>query len=455
MFFVGLYEKGTSETTSSHITNTYVPEMTSVQAEKVWNDDSDRDGLRPDSITLQLYKTVNGNTTAVGAPVTVTASDNWTYQFENLHKYEDGEEIVYTVKEESVPSGYTASVETDPHNTGVIIVTNTHVPNKVSVSASKEWDDDNNRDNIRPSELTFALYANGVKVDGSEKIVNAANNWSAEWTDLNQNSAGNPIRYTVREENVPNGYTVSYSTVSSNNYLITNTRTEYAVTDISVNKIWNDSNNQDGVRPESIKIHLLANGTVIDSRIVTAKDNWTWNFTDLDKYVNGTQILYTITEDPVEGYTTKINGYNVINTHVPENDDVSVTKVWHDDDNFSRQRPDSITVHLYANGTRIATQVITAADNWTWTFTNLDKYDENGLITYTVSEDPVENYVASVYVIEEGELVIINKYQPKPVTHDEPITPPDTSDTSITALILALASIFLGGLTLKRKKDNA
>ena len=37
------------------ITNTYTPEKTSVKARKVWVDGDNQDGLRPDSVTLQLY----------------------------------------------------------------------------------------------------------------------------------------------------------------------------------------------------------------------------------------------------------------------------------------------------------------------------------------------------------------------------------------------------------------
>ena len=54
-----------------------------------------------------------------------------------------------------------------------------------------------------------------------------------------------------------------------------------------------------GKRPTSITINLLANGVQKESKTVTEEDNWSWSFTNLSKYENGTEIIYTITEDAV------------------------------------------------------------------------------------------------------------------------------------------------------------
>ena len=47
--------------------------------------------------------------------------------------------------------------------------------------------------------------------------------------------------------------------------------------DIIGAKTWDDNNNQDGARPASITIRLLANGTEVDSKEVTAADQWEWS----------------------------------------------------------------------------------------------------------------------------------------------------------------------------------
>lgn len=58
----------------------------------------------------------------------LTSADAWTYTFRNLRQYKPGtlEEIKYTVEEEKVPAGYTATYENDP--TGVLVIKNNQNP---------------------------------------------------------------------------------------------------------------------------------------------------------------------------------------------------------------------------------------------------------------------------------------------------------------------------------------
>ena len=88
-------------------------------------------------------------------------------------------------------------------------------------------------------------------------------------------------------------------------------------TTISGTKTWNDNNNQDGIRPSSITVNLLANGRQVASKTVSASDNWQYSFDNLAAYANGQKITYTVTEDAVAGYTSTVDGYNITNTHNP------------------------------------------------------------------------------------------------------------------------------------------
>lgn len=105
---------------------------------------------------------------------------------------------------------------------------------------------------------------------------------------------------------------------------------------ITVKKMWNDADNQDGIRPESITINLLANGIKIATKTVTAGDGWAWTFSDLAKYEDGKEIVYTITEDAVAGgYTSQISGdaqhgYVITNTveDVPDTGDMATLGLW-------------------------------------------------------------------------------------------------------------------------------
>jgi hypothetical protein len=100
-------------------------------------------------------------------------------------------------------------------------------------------------------------------------------------------------------------------------FLITNSHSPETVT-VSGFKKWDDGNNQDGKRPESITINLLKNGEKVDSKTVTEKDQWSWTFDKLDKYEDGKEINYSITEEAVAGYSTTYDGYNVTNSYTPE-----------------------------------------------------------------------------------------------------------------------------------------
>ena len=87
---------------------------------------------------------------------------------------------------------------------------------------------------------------------------------------------------------------------------------------VSGTKTWNDENNKYDLRPNSITINLLANGTIIQSKEVNATDNWQYTFANLPKYDNDKiEIRYTITENELVDYTSEVNGYNVINTIKP------------------------------------------------------------------------------------------------------------------------------------------
>ena len=57
--------------------------------------------------------------------------------------------------------------------------------------------------------------------------------------------------------------------------------------DISGAKTWDDANDQDGLRPESITVHLLADGVEKAKKTVTEQDGWNWTFASLPKYENG------------------------------------------------------------------------------------------------------------------------------------------------------------------------
>jgi len=179
-------------------------------------------------------------------------------------------------------------------------------------------------------------------------------------------------------------------------YVITNTH-EAETIEISGTKTWKDNDDQDGKRPESITIRLLADNQVVDSVVVTAEDDWAYTFTDLPKYADGKEIVYTITEDAVSDYSSKISGYNVTNSYTPGKTSLTVTKVWEDNEDQDGIRPRKVTVVLVKNGEATnQTLTLRANNNWTGTFTGLDEYTDGELNVYTVQEVSVEGYTSVI-----------------------------------------------------------
>ena len=233
--------------------------------------------------------------------------------------------------------------------------------------------------------------------------------------------------YIIRETSAPSGYTLAKDVIVSADSFDSKGATatitdKKAVTTVSGTKTWNDNNNQDGIRPSSITVNLLANGQQVASKKVSASDNWQYSFDNLAAYANGKKITYTVTEDAVAGYTSTVDGYNVTNNHTPATVKVSGTKTWNDNNNQDGIRPSSITVNLLANGQQVASKKVSASDNWQYSFDNLAAYANGKKITYTVTEDAVAGYTSTV----DG-YNITNTHNPttpkKPQVPNNPTTP--------------------------------
>jgi len=361
-----------------------VSETRDVTVTKVWADADNQDGKRPASIQVQL----KANGANSGAPVTLSADNQWTYTWNGLAKMAAGEEIAYTVVESGVPADYT-STTTGDMATGYTI-TNSYTPEQTSVTVTKAWNDADNQDGYRPSSVQAQLYANGV-AEGDPVALSAANNWSYTWTELAKKAAGADITYTVDEVEVPEEYTKSLSGNAVDGYTITNTHVPEE-TEVTVTKVWDDADDQDGLRPASISVQLYANGTASGMAVTLSENNnWSYTWTELAKKAGGVDITYTVDEVAVpSGYTKNVDGYTITNSHTPAKTEVSATKVWADNNNEGGLRPTSIQVQLYANGAVSGDPITLNADNgWTYTWEDLDEFANGQTIAYTVDETSV------------------------------------------------------------------
>ncbi len=196
-----------------------------ITAIKTWEDDDNNDGMRPSSITVQLLK--DGNN--YGNPVTLVPDVNgkWTHTWNNVPQYADGKEIVWSVKEKTA-EGYSVSYETT--QPGTILITNTHEKETISLAFLKKWQDDNNRDGLRPESVTVRVSgsADGDTVYSNQVVLSQEHQWAAVLTQLPKFHEGVPIQYTYQEDPVE-GYSAAYEITRQGTILITNTHEPHAI----------------------------------------------------------------------------------------------------------------------------------------------------------------------------------------------------------------------------------
>lgn len=177
--------------------------------------------------------------------------------------------------------------------------------------------------------------------------------------------------------------------------------------------------------------------------------------------------LYLVTQtEAVEGYLTvspflvSLPMYNEASgTYIytveaapkvqrPPKDDISVTvvKKWQDN---NKNRPESLTVNLLKEGEVVDTVVITAEDQWKYTWTGLNAYYK-----WTVEEEIPEGYFAA-YQTYENTTTITNRASWYVPPKDQLI---QTGQLNWPVPVLACAGLFLllaGCILIRRGKRSA
>ncbi|MBQ1342145.1 MAG: Cna B-type domain-containing protein, partial [Erysipelotrichaceae bacterium] len=106
----------------------------------------------------------------------------------------------------------------------------------VDVEVKKVWDDKENAEGKRPEEIEVTLYANDEAVETVK--LNEENGWTYKWEGLEYSDEEyNEISYTVKEDKVPEGYTMSHQQ-SGYVITITNTITPPETGDSNNLKLW-------------------------------------------------------------------------------------------------------------------------------------------------------------------------------------------------------------------------
>ncbi|MGX7153474.1 Cna B-type domain-containing protein [Enterococcus sulfureus] len=182
-----------------------------------------------------------------------------------------------------------------------------------------------------------------------------------------------------------------------------------------VSKIWNDSNNQDGLRPEKIYVKLFRNDTLYkdgDMQILSEQNQWTGYWKNLPiKDEKGNIYKYTVKEffddgkgnliETLHGYEADIQYPDekegtiafITNTHILETTSLNGKKTWLDD---NKNRPSRIIVNLLADGNKVDSQEVNSQNDWSYSFEDLPKNKNGKEISYTVKEENIPGYESHI-----------------------------------------------------------
>lgn len=382
------------------------------------------------------------------APADATDAD-WRTSFNDLPVTHNGKKITYSVRETVVPDGYSVSyapaegilLDTAALDASFTITNDRDASDENDLKMVKVWKNDDGAESKRPERITFILYQIDNDDNRSEydriTIVptdSDKKHWMIEGSDPAETEfvfknlpekdiRGNLYRYEIEElmEGQLNHYDSAIPAVIwGNNVTITNTCTTPETTDLMIEKEWLDGNNALNTRPQnpaSINVTLSADNPGYDlaadgveTEYTVPRDpvtgKWQLVINGLRKYINDDaksgEIRYRITETLPDGYEQ--SGYREDDTNPSERHititnqlrlktNLTIEKIWDDNNDASLRRPQEITVVLKQNDTVYGSKVITpdAAGNWQTEFNDLDLCDEYGnLYTYEVEEQDYE-----------------------------------------------------------------
>lgn len=417
-----------------HFVNT-IQGTTSLSLEKTWVQPADVD---TPVATFTIQRSVDGQNWEEVGPITLM--DGKTSETrDNLEKYDgNGQLYIYRVVENAIP-GYSSVITGGVQEDGSFAFEAVNTINQATanITVSKTWIDGSTPNSQRPAvtldllqdgivvgtvtfgydEATGEVMATSNSVSINADVSEDGNTWSIQFADmpLYNDTRTHRYEYTVQELNVPGDYQVSVAGTTATNKLA-------GTIEIPITKYWADP---DGTtdRPD---ITLRLTGTDGSERVMTISDDsgepvvtsngeslpitadgstWTFYVKNLPEYTeSGAKITYTLTEDPVAGYTSSsVDGQPFAIKNTIDQDSsysISATKVWANmdtDGHYDPKYPESITVALYRDGVKVedSERTIQPDENGGWgtvTYSDLDKYNPT----------TGKAYVYAIYELDEN-----------------------------------------------------
>lgn len=381
----------------------WVTEVMSYAVTLEWDDESDNDAVRPESVTVELLR--NGLSTGQTATLSGTG-DIWTSTFTSLPVADAvSNNYVYSVAiTSSVSSEYTyASDFATSAYAGYIRLTHTLITR--DVHAYIVWNDGSDNDGYRPATVDVQLYANGAAIADAEASVTlpgSGDTWTYTFSDMQKYyNGGQEIVYTIVVTPTNAGELARYSTRYDN---LTATLT-HDIDTVSKTVIteWSDNNNQDNKRPASMTVQLYANNQPVQGKFVMLSDanGWSYTWSGLPKYSDGgVLIVYSayVTSTLVD-YVSATTEMTIEMTYVPSSTRITAFITWTDSNDVDGLRPDYVTAELIADGVPTGDkQQLSDTNSWRTVWENYPIYKDGQRIEYTFAVSPMPSGYTGEYV---------------------------------------------------------
>ncbi|MBR3096914.1 MAG: Cna B-type domain-containing protein, partial [Bacteroidales bacterium] len=301
------------------VENKYTPETTEATVIKVWNDKNDDEAAerRKDA---KIYVTLLANNMGVAGyneiylpydmeaedadpNITYTEKDNtWTLTVKNLPLYVEGVYQSYswteTITDDTNYAMTAISTTSDETGAATTTIANTDGTERYCLEVLKVWDDDNDSAGFRPTTLKVTLmklvdgeaeaFGENELLDAEGKPIQTEYTLSEEnhWTAMVTSVPKGEFEYTWVEDDsaIADIYTSETETVGTITTLI-NSYTPETI-EIEIEKVWDDNDDQDGVRPDHIDVKLMAGNEFVKT-IRLEGEAWSYSESGLPKYANG------------------------------------------------------------------------------------------------------------------------------------------------------------------------
>lgn len=176
------------------------------------------------------------------------------------------------------------------------------------LTVHKIWDDNGYPE--RPDNVTVVLNRDGEA--HASVLLNQDNQWTHTWEKLDDR-----YEWTVTEE-VPEGYEATYAfednTIFITNFTDYNPAPDPSPVDLIVKKEWQGLASKDAEYPEKVTVTLYNGKKAVDKVTLSAKNNWTYTWNDLDGSGKWSVLETGIPKGYVPSYKTKGEVVTITNT---------------------------------------------------------------------------------------------------------------------------------------------